>query len=69
MDIVEFAEKFMGVELLEWQKKHLRVLDELRKDADIRIVMPRHAGRKQVYVYMNAYKELISNGTTNDRKY
>lgn len=66
MDIVEFAEKFMDVELLDWQKKHLRVLDELRKDADIRIAMPRHAGRKQVYVYMNTYKELMSNGTQND---
>lgn len=58
MDIVEFAEKFMNIELRDWQKKHLRVLDELRKDADIRIVMPKDAGRKQVYVYINAYKEL-----------
>lgn len=53
MDIVEFAEKFMGVELMEWQKIHLRTLDRLGKDADVRIVMPRHVGRRQVYIYMN----------------
>ena len=66
MDIVEFAEKFMNVELREWQKIHLRTLDKLGKDADIRIVMPRHVGRHQVYIYMDNLKELIPNGTPND---
>ena len=65
MDIVEFVEKFMGIELMEWQKIHLRTLDRLGKDADIRIVMPRHVGRRQVYIYMNP-EELIPDGTTND---
>ena len=65
MDIVEFAEKFMNAELQEWQKIHLRNLDRLGKDADIRIVMPRHVGRRQVYIYMNP-EELIPNGTPND---
>lgn len=65
MDIVEFAEKFMNIELQEWQKIHLRTLDRLGKDADIRIVMPRHAGRRQAYIYMNP-EELIPNGTPND---
>ena len=59
MDIVDFAEKFMNVELMEWQKIQLRTLDRLGKDANIRIVMPRHAGRRQAYIYMNQSKELI----------
>ena len=68
MDIVEFAEKFMNVELKDWQKDHIRVLyDKYSKDGEIRIVMPKNAGRHQVYIYMNQIKELISNGATNDR--
>lgn len=59
MDIVDFAEKFMNIELMEWQKIQLRTLDRLGKDANIRIVMPRHAGRRQAYIYMNQTKELI----------
>ena len=65
MDIVEFAENFLGVEMKDWQKNHLRTLDEMRKDADIRIVMPKHNGRsQQMYIYMKA-KELIANGSPN----
>lgn len=60
MDIVEFAEKFMNIELTEWQKIHLRNLDKLGKDASIRVVMPRHMGRHQAYIYMNQAKELIT---------
>lgn len=66
MDIVDFAEKFMNVELAEWQKEHIRVLYEKYQDGDIRIAMPKTAGKRQVYVYMNQTKELILNGTTND---
>lgn len=67
MDIVEFAEKFMGVELLGWQKDHIRFLyDKYQSDGVIRIVMPKNAGRHQVYIYMNSIKELMSNGKTND---
>ena len=68
MDIVDFAEKFMDVELKEWQKKHIRTLyDKYHADGDIRIVMPRKAGRYQVYIYMNQ-RELSLNGSTNDSK-
>lgn len=68
MDIVEFAEKFMNVELKDWQKEHLRVLyEKYSKNGDIRIVMPKNAGRTQVYIYMDQFKELISNGKTLDR--
>lgn len=69
MDIVEFAEKFMGVELLDWQKDHIRVLYDKYRDNDVRIVMPKNAGRHQVYVYMKPIKELIANGTPHDSKY
>lgn len=65
MDIAEFAEKFMNVELCEWQKQHLRALDKMRGNGDIRIVTGR---RGQMYVYMNQAKELIRNGSTNDCK-
>jgi hypothetical protein len=69
VDIVEFTEKFYGVELKDWQKDHLRLLDKVCKDDNIRIVFPRHLGRSQLmYIYMNT-KELISNGSTNDSKY
>ena len=65
MDIVEFAEKFMDVELKEWQKEHLKVLyEKYSKDGDIRIVMPKNAGRTHVYIYMDQLKELIPNGKT-----
>ena len=66
MDIVEIAEKFYDAQLTDWQKEHIRTLDKLGEKADIKIVMPRHAGRSDaVYFYLNA-KELILNGTTND---
>lgn len=66
MDIVEFIERFMDIELKDWQKEYIRLLDETRRDADVRILMPRHAGRShQMYIYMNQ-KELIANGTPND---
>lgn len=66
MDIVEFTERFFDIELKAWQKEHLRLLDKMCKDADIRIVMPRHAGESQMHIYMNQ-RELIANGKTNDR--
>lgn len=69
MDIVKFAEKFYGVELKDWQKDHLRLLDKMRKDDNIRIVFPRHHGRSHMmYIYMNA-KELIPDGTKIDNKH
>ena len=54
MDIVEFAEKFMNVELKDWQKEHIRVLYEMSRDNDIRIVMPRHLGENQIYIYVRS---------------
>lgn len=66
MDIVEFAEKFMDVELRDWQKRQLRLLDEMRKDARICVIYHPFCGRHQAYIYMKNAKELISNGTTND---
>jgi hypothetical protein len=60
MDIVEFAEKFMDVELYEWQKEYLRTLDKVYKDRDVRIVvLPRSVGRMYTYFKVN---ELIQNG-------
>ena len=68
MDIVEFAEKFMNVQLPEWQKKHLRLLDKSGKDAKVYICMPKNAGRHQALIHINNTKELLSNGTPNDCK-
>lgn len=64
MDIVEFAERFCGVELRDWQKEHIRVLEKLPRGA--KIVM---APKGRVYIYVDQpTKELIPNGKTNDRK-
>ena len=66
MDIVEFAEKFMDVELVDWQKAYLRTLDSLYKQGEVRIVvLPRTVGRMYVYFKL---KELISNGQTSNSK-
>ncbi len=68
MDIVEFAEKFYGAEIPEWQKNHIRTLYEMRTDAKIYICMPPHSGRRQALIHINNVKELLSNGTQNVRK-
>ena len=68
MDVVEFAEKFMNVELPDWQKKYLRLLYESGKDAKIYIRMPKDSGRHQALIHINNTKELFSNGTQNDCK-
>lgn len=59
MDIVEFAERFMGVELEEWQKAHLRILDRLPQDAKITM-----APNGRVYIYMKEN----ANGNKNSRQ-
>lgn len=68
MDVVEFAEKFMNVQLPEWQKKYLRLLYDSGRDAKIHICMPKNAGRHQALIHINDTKELLSDGTTNDCK-
>lgn len=62
MDVVEFAEKFMNIELFEYQKQILRELEKLRSDGDVRICAGRKGG---VYIYLDRHvqKELIRNGT------
>lgn len=62
MDVVEFAERFMNIELLEYQKQFLRDLENLRSNGDVRICMGKHRG---VYIYLDrkAQKELVQNGT------
>ena len=67
-DIVQFIESEFGVRLFDWQKNHIRTLYENYRDTNIRIVMPRHLGEHQAYIYMNQAKELLTNGKTNDRK-
>ena len=66
MDIVEFAEKFCGVELFECQKELLRRIDELRHEGKIYFLH----GRRGPYIYIDKtmQKELLSNGKTNDCK-
>ena len=61
MDIAEYAEKIMNVELPDWQKDHIRRLDKLRSDGDIHVIM---RSSKQVYIYLDSItrKELIQNG-------
>ena len=68
MDVVEFAEKYYNVELPDWQKKYLRLLNEMRTPTTIHIVMPKDSGRTQAYIYIDQIKELLSNGAQNDSK-
>lgn len=63
MDVVEFAEKFMNVELPEWQKIYLRKMYELTRDNDVRFVMGR-GGRVYTYLTPKTLKELTQNGET-----
>jgi hypothetical protein len=66
MDIVEFAEKFYDVKLVDWQKTYLRTLNQLYADGDVRIVVvPRRVGRMFTYFKL---KELVLNGKTTDCK-
>ncbi len=65
MDIVEFAEKEYGAKLVKWQKEYLRTLDELCENGYARVVVNKGVGR--MFTYFKA-KELISNGTPNDRE-
>lgn len=50
MDIAEYAEKIMNVELQDWQKNHLRTLYKLRSEGDIHVIM---RSRKLVYIYLD----------------
>ena len=68
MDIVDFAEKFMNVQLPEWQKNYLRVLYEKCKDEKIHIRVVKNHGRSQFYTYIENTKELVLNGSTSDSK-
>lgn len=61
MDIVEFAEKFMNVKLLEYQKAVLRAFDGLRLEGRIRVVTGRD-GRSYIYLDESTREELIQNG-------
>lgn len=61
MDIVEFAEKFMRVELLEYQKNILRAFDKLRSDGKVRVVTSRD-GRIYIYLDNTMRQELIKHG-------
>ena len=66
MDIVEFAENICGVKLFEYQKEFLRKMNELRSDGKIYLLL----GRRGPYIYVDKQmqKELVPNGTTNDRE-
>ena len=63
MDIVEYAEKFYGMNLPDWQKDHLRRVYELSRDNDIQIIMGRY-GRVYTYLTPKTLKELTQSGKT-----
>lgn len=66
MDVVEFVERFMNVELYEWQKECLRRLDSLRSEGKIHVVCRK--GHGYIYLDRMMQKELIPHGKTNDCK-
>lgn len=61
MDIAEFAEKFMHVELPEWQKKHIQKLYDVSRDNKIYICMA-PGGRVLTYLTPKTVKELVHHG-------
>lgn len=61
MDIVEFAEKFMGIELFEYQKTFLRAFEKVKSDGKVRIVTGRD-GRSYIYLDDSTRQELIQHG-------
>jgi hypothetical protein len=65
MDVVEFAENFMNVELEEWQKPYLRKLYALTRENDVRIVIGK-GGRVYTYLTPKTLKELTQNVTAID---
>ena len=64
MDIVEFAEKVCGMELLEYQKEFLRRTHELSSKGKI-YILPRRTGGSYIYIDETMREELIQNGQTN----
>lgn len=65
MDIVEFAEKFMHIELLEYQKNILRAFEKLRGNGKVRVLTGRD-GRAYIYPNKTMRQELIQNGQAID---
>lgn len=65
MDIVEFAEKFLGAKMCDWQKDHLRTLDSMKLRGNIRVVM-RLPNEFYIYMDRNSKKELIQHGQTSN---
>lgn len=66
MDIVEYAERFYGAKLLDWQKEHLRKLYDISRDNKIYIAMGK-GGRVYTYLEPKTLKELIQNGQASNR--
>lgn len=55
MDIVEFAEKELGIELLDYQKELLRKIASLPKGS--RVCTARQVGRKQALDIYDKWKK------------
>ena len=63
MDIIEYAERFYGMDLPDWQKEHLRRVYEISRDNDIHVVFGRY-GRVYTYLTPKILKELTQSGKT-----
>jgi len=61
MDVVDFLENICGAKLYDWQKQYLRLLYDLSRKGDVKIVMDRDG---HVFTYVKQ-KELTQNGKTN----
>lgn len=72
MDIVEYAETVLGLELLDYQKVFLRDLyEEYKNTKDIRIIMHPYIRQDYFYTYLMQHnlpicKELTQIGKTLD---
>lgn len=50
MDIVEYTERVLDVRLTDWQKEHLRTLNDMRLDEGLYIVIRKRNG---IYIYQD----------------
>lgn len=69
MDIVEYVETVLGLELLDYQKALLRDLhEEYKNKKDIRILMCPHTGQNYFYTYLKQNNLPISKELTQSGK-
>lgn len=64
MDIVEYVENVLGLEILEYQKIMLYELEQLPRDQKLTITYPRHNGYTDLKMLYEISKVIFKGGLT-----